>query len=90
MSILSIGDHRPPGPHPRGRGRGPGSPWDLKNYIFRGSSDQLRDLHRSDLLLSFLLCRRTEEACRKIKSLRKVDFSHPSGHYICMEKNRLA
>ena len=31
---------------------------------------------------SFLLCWRTEEACRMIKRLHKVDFSHPTGHFI--------
>ena len=28
-----------------------------------------------------LLCGRTEEACSMVNSLRKVDFSHPTGHY---------
>ena len=31
--------------------------------------------------LSFLLCGRTEEACSMVNSLRKVDFSHPTGHF---------
>ena len=32
--------------------------------------------------LSFLLCGRAEEAWSTIKGLRKVNFSHSSGHYI--------
>ena len=30
---------------------------------------------------SSLLCGRTEETCSMVNSLRKVDFSHPTGHY---------
>ena len=33
------------------------------------------------IFLSFLLCGRTEKACSMVNSLRKVDFSHPTGHY---------
>ena len=28
-----------------------------------------------------MLCGRTEESCSMVNSLRKVDFSHPTGHY---------
>ena len=35
------------------------------------------------VFLSFLLCGRSEEACSMVNSLRKVDFSHPTGHYTC-------
>ena len=52
-----------------------------KHYIFRVSSVKLRDLHFLSLFLSLLLCGRTEEACSVVNSLRKVDFSHPTGHY---------
>ena len=69
-----------PGAHPRGPS--PPPPWDLKkHYIFRVSSVKLRDLHLLSLFFKFLLCGKTEEACSMVNSLRKVDFSHPTGHY---------
>ena len=53
-----------------------------EHYIFRVSFVKLRDFQLSSLFFfSVLLCGRTEEACRMIKSLRKVDFSHPTGHH---------
>ena len=50
-------------------------------YIFRVSSVKLRDLHLWSLFLMLLLCGRTEEACSMGNTLRKVHFSHPTGHY---------
>ena len=35
-----------------------------------------------EVCFKLLLCERTEEACRIMTSLRKVDFLHPSGHCI--------
>ena len=52
------------------------------SYIFRVSSVKLRDLHLWSLFFwRFLLCGRIKEACSMVNSLRKVDFSRPTGHY---------
>ena len=68
---------------PKGRARGARAPlgtW--KTLYFQGFSVKLRYLHLwSQFFLYFLLCGRTEEACSMVNSLRKVDFSYPTGHY---------
>ena len=76
--------HSPAGAHPRG---GPGGfappPWDLKNTIFSVflPLNYVIYIFEVCFFLCFLLCLRTEEACSIVNSLRKVDFSHPTGHY---------
>ena len=69
------------GTHPGGT-RAPLGPKKNTWCIFRASSVKLRDLQFWSLFLSFLPCGRTEESCRMINSLRKIDFAHPTGHYI--------
>ena len=65
-----------------GEGEGPGPPWDLKNTIFSGFLPLNYVICIFEVcFLCFLLCGRTEEACSTVNSLRKVDFSHPTGHY---------
>ena len=72
------------GAHPRGGPGGPGpSPWDPKstrfsvflplNYVIFVFATRIQ---------RFLLCGWTKEACSMVKSLRKVYFSHPTGHYL--------
>ena len=67
----------------RGGARAP--PWDLnktldfqvllcKNYVICNFA--------ACVLTKTFLCERTEKACSMVKSLRKVDFSHPTGHYV--------
>ena len=70
--------------HGGGEGRGTRPPWDLKNTIFSGFLPLNYAICISVVcfFLTFLLCGRTGEACRMIKSLGKVDFSHPTGNYI--------
>ena len=41
----------------------------------------LRDYIFEVCFFMLLLCGSTEEACSMVNSLRKVDFSHPTGHY---------
>ena len=67
---------------------GPGpSPWDLKNTIFSGFLPLNYLMYIFEVcFLCFLLCGRTEEACSMVNSLRKVDFSHHSGHYTWRKK----
>ena len=63
--------------------RVPAPPWDLKkNTIFSGflPLNYVIWIFKVVFFLSFLLCGRTEEACSMVDSLRKVDFSHPTGH----------
>ena len=63
---------------------GEGPPWDLKNTIFSGFLPLNYVICIFQVcFLSFLLCGRTEEACSMVNSLRKVDFSHPTGQYTC-------
>ena len=65
-----------------GGARGLGSPWDLKNTIFSGFLPLTYVICILEVcFFSVLLYGRTEEACSMVKSLRKVDFSHPTGHY---------
>ena len=68
---------------PKGRARGAAPPpWDLKNAIFSGFLPLNYVIYIFEVcFLCFLLCGRTEEACSMVNSLRKVDFSHPTGHY---------
>ena len=68
---------------PKGRARGPPPPpWDLKNTIFSGFLPLNYVIYIFEVcFLCFLLCGRTEEACGMVNSLRKVDCSHPTGHY---------
>ena len=62
-----------------GRGR---PPLELKNAIFSGFLPLNYVICIFQVcFLSCLLHGRTEEACSMTKSLRKVDFSHPTGHY---------
>ena len=68
----AVGAHR--------RGTGPSPPWDLKNALFLGFLPLNYVI--SIFEVCFLLCGRTEEACSMVKSLRKVDFSRPTDHYI--------
>ena len=67
----------------KGRARAPPPPpWDLKNAIFSGFLPLNYVIYIFEVgFLCFLLCGRTEEACSMVNSLRKVDFSHPTGHY---------
>ena len=68
--------------HQRGGGEGPGPPRDLKNTTFQGFLPLNYVIFIFEAcFLSFLLCGRTEEACRMVNSLREVDFSNPTGHY---------
>ena len=69
--------------HTHGEGPGgPVPPWDLKNTIFSGFLPLNNVVYIFEVcFLCFLLCGRTDEACSKVNSLRKVDFSHPTGHY---------
>ena len=54
--------------------------WDLKNTLYSGCLPLNYAICNFEMFFySFLLCGRTEEACRK--SLRKVYFSHPTGPY---------
>ena len=69
---------------PRGGGaRGPGPPFGTwKTPYFQGFFRKItRFASLKSVFLSFLLCGRNEAACRMIKSLRKIDFSHPTGHH---------
>ena len=69
-------------------GEGPGPPLGPeKYYIFRGFPLITWFASLKSVFWRFLLCGRTEEACSMVNSLRKVDFSHPTGHYRYMEKN---
>ena len=73
-------DGRVPGAHPRGAEAPPLETW--KALYFQGLFRQITWFASfKSVLFSFLLCRRTEEACSMVNSLRKVDFSHPTGHY---------
>ena len=68
----------------RTQGEGPGAraPWDLKNTIFSGFLPSNYVIYIFEVcFLCFLLCGRAEEACSMVNSLRKVNFSHPTGHY---------
>ena len=72
------------GAHPPGGGaRGPGPPFGTwKTPYFQGFFRKItRFASLKSVFLSFLLCGRNEAACRMIKSLRKIDFSHPTGHH---------
>ena len=72
------------GAHPRGGPEGPGpSPWDLKTTRFSVflPSNYVIFVFASRVL-KLLRCGRTEEACSMVKSLRKVYFWHPTGHYL--------
>ena len=54
----------------------------MKNTIFSGFLPLNYVIYIFDVcFLCFLLCGGTEEACSMVNSLRKVDFSHPTGHY---------
>ena len=67
-----------------GGARDPGPPWDLKNTIFSvflPLNYVTCNFEVCFFFSSFLLFRKTEEACSMVNSLRKVDFSHPTGHY---------
>ena len=66
-----------------GGGRGARPPLGLeKNTIFSGFLPLNYVICIFEVcFLSFLVCGRTEEACSMVNSLRKVDFSHPTGHY---------
>ena len=67
---------------PRGGVEGHGPPWDLKNTIFSGFLPLNYVIYIFEVcFLCFLLCGRTEEACSMVNTLRKVDLSHPTGHY---------
>ena len=75
------------GAHPRGGPGGPSPPWDMKNIIFSGFRPLNYVIYIFEVcFLCFLLCGRTEEACSMVNSLRKVDFSHPTGHYTYMKQ----
>ena len=71
----------------RTQGEGPGArppppPCDLKNTIFSGFLPLNYVIYIFEVcFLCFLLCGRTEEAWSMVNSLRKVGFSHPTGHY---------
>ena len=69
--------------HGGGGDEGPGPPWDLKNTIFSGflPLNYVICIFEVCFFLSFLLRGRIEEACSMVNSLRKIDFSHPTGHY---------
>ena len=73
-------------PASQGRTHGGGGarlpPWDLKNTIFSGFLPLNYVICIFEVCFwSFLLSGRTEEACSVVNSLRKVDFSHLTGHY---------
>ena len=64
----------------RTHGGGGDPPWDLKNTIFSGFLPLNYVICIFKIcFFSFLLCGRTEEACSMLNSLRKVDFSQPTG-----------
>ena len=65
-------------------------PWGLKNIIFSGfiPLNYVFQFFTVCVLKLVLLCGRTEEACSTVVSLRKVDISHPTGHYIHKKKYR--
>ena len=72
--------------HPGGTHGGPRGPYPLgpEKTIFSGflALNYVISIFEVFFLKFFFLCGRTEEACRMIKSLCKVDSSHPTGHYI--------
>ena len=58
-----------------GGGEGPAPPWDLKNTLFSGFLPLNYAICILEVwFLSLLLCRRTKEACRMIKSLWRLIF----------------
>ena len=69
---------------PKGFSSGAGSPWDLKMLDARVSYVKLRDFHLGSMCSKTFgyVCGSTEKACIMVVSLRKVDISHPTGHYI--------
>ena len=72
------------GAHPRMARRTRPPPWDLKNTIFSRFHPLSYVICIFEVCFrNFLLCGRTEGACSMVNSLRKVDFSHPTGHYTC-------
>ena len=63
-------------------GRGTRPPFEPENTIFSGFLPLNYVICIFKVWFFSALCGRTEEACSMVNSLRKVDFSHPTGHYI--------
>ena len=73
-----------PGAHQRGGPGGPGpSPWGLKSTRFSGFLPlyYMICVFATRVLKLFAMWK-DQEACSMVKSLRKVYFSHPTGHYL--------
>ena len=67
--------------------RGPAPLWDLKNTIFSWFLPLNYVICIFEIcFFSFLLYGRIAEGCSMVNSSRKVDFSHPTGHYRYMKK----
>ena len=68
----------------KGAPTGGGTPLGPKNNIFSGflPLNYVLQFFTVCVLKLVLLCGRTEEACSTVVSLRMVDISHPTGHYI--------
>ena len=78
-----FGHYLPTQGAPKGMARGAAPPpLGPENTIFSGFLPLNYVIYIFEVcFLCFLLCGRTEEACSMVNSLRKVDFSHPTGHY---------
>ena len=68
---------------PTGGGGPAPPPWDLKNEkTFSGFLPLNYVICIFEVcFFKLFVCGRTKEACSMVNSLRKVDFSHPTGHY---------